>query len=113
MSSCAQRYTAHEAETAELEANKLRQSLQDLGPGSRCCWDMSVTLAARAKLHKQTCAGGGSSMVPEMILALSWLQLEVISNLFGCRFLGDLRGEPPSRRHLVITLSLKFQRLML
>jgi len=68
---------------------------------------MSVTLAARTKLHRQTAAGGGSSIVPEMILALSWLQLEVINELFVSRFLGDLQGEPTSWRHLVITFLAK------
>jgi hypothetical protein len=107
LATCKERYTVCEGGLAEHEVGKLRASSQDLGAGGRCRWDMSVTLAARTKLRKQTSAGGASLIVPEMILAMSWLQLELINDLFMSRFLGDLQGEPPSWRHLVVTFLAK------
>ena len=41
-------------------------------------------------------------MVPEMLLALSWLQVELVHEMFVLRFGGDLRGETFSWRHLLI-----------
>ena len=37
-----------------------------------------------------------------MLLALSWMQVEVVRALFVQRFAGDVRGEPTSWRHLVL-----------
>eukprot|EP00973_Karenia_brevis_P073943 10278534-Karenia_brevis.AAC.1 len=63
---------------------------------------MSITVAARARLKKNTAASGESTVVPEMIMALSWLHLEVINDLFAARFQGHVADEPESWRQLVI-----------
>lgn len=107
LADCERRYTNTNITPAEVA--KLRSNLQASGTQPQFCWNMSITVAARAKLKKETVAGGGSMIVPEMLLALSWLQLEIINTLFVKRFQGSLVGEPESWRQLIIVFIAKCQ----
>ena len=80
LETCETKYFSTENSTDDFV--KVREHLQGLSGDTHTTWDMRVTLSARARLKTKTASGGGSDIVPEMLLALSWLQIEVVNDMF-------------------------------